>query len=124
MPKAGWKEEVDHAGRAGGVRARPEELTLLPHEVSALVESLFVAPGLSWGDRRQAFNFCIPTRGTKVPHTPDWLHKIKYDGYRLRVERAAVRVRLFTRNGHDWTALSMDCRGCAEKPAQAIRDRW
>jgi bifunctional non-homologous end joining protein LigD len=49
------------------------------------------------------FDFCIPTRGTRVPHTPDWLHEIKYDGYRLRVERAGDRVRLITRNGYDWT---------------------
>jgi ATP-dependent DNA ligase len=35
----------------------------------------------------KAFDFCIPTRGTKVPDRADWLHEIKYDGYRLRVER-------------------------------------
>jgi bifunctional non-homologous end joining protein LigD len=51
----------------------------------------------------RAFDFCIPTKGTKVPHTPDWLHEIKYDGYRLRVERNGDRVRLITRNGYDWT---------------------
>jgi bifunctional non-homologous end joining protein LigD len=51
----------------------------------------------------KAFDFCIPTRGTKVPSTPDWLHEIKYDGYRLRVERDGDRVRLVTRNGHGWT---------------------
>jgi hypothetical protein len=51
----------------------------------------------------KAFDFCIPTRGTKVPHTPDWIHEIKYDGYRLRVERDSDRVRLITRNGYDWT---------------------
>jgi bifunctional non-homologous end joining protein LigD len=51
----------------------------------------------------KAFDFCIPTRGTKVPHTPDWLHEIKYDGYRLRLERDGDRVRLITRNGYDWT---------------------
>jgi bifunctional non-homologous end joining protein LigD len=39
----------------------------------------------------------------KVPQTPDWLHEIKYDGYRLRVERDGDRVRLVTRNGYDWT---------------------
>ena len=38
-----------------------------------------------------------------VPHNPDWLHEIKYDGYRLRVERDGNRVRLNTRNGYDWT---------------------
>jgi bifunctional non-homologous end joining protein LigD len=50
-----------------------------------------------------SFDFCIPARGAKVPHTPDWLHEIKYDGYRLRVERDGGRVRLITRNGYDWT---------------------
>jgi ATP-dependent DNA ligase len=51
----------------------------------------------------KGFDFCIPTQGTKVPHTPDWIHEIKYDGYRLRLERDGDRVRLFTRNGYDWT---------------------
>jgi bifunctional non-homologous end joining protein LigD len=46
---------------------------------------------------------CIPTRGVKVPSGPDWLREIKYDGYRLRVERDGDRVRLITRGGYDWT---------------------
>jgi bifunctional non-homologous end joining protein LigD len=47
---------------------------------------------------------CIPTRGTKVPSGPDWFHEIKHDGYRLIVQREGKRVRLFTRNGYDWSA--------------------
>jgi bifunctional non-homologous end joining protein LigD len=66
-------------------------------------DSHFVARFLSLELMTKTFDFCIPTRGTKVPHTQDWLHEIKYDGYRLRVERNGDRVRLFTRNGHDWT---------------------
>src|SRR5258708_24406246 len=50
-----------------------------------------------------AFEPCIPTRGTEVPAGPDWLHEIKHDGYRLIVQREGKRVRLFTRNGYDWT---------------------
>jgi ATP-dependent DNA ligase len=38
------------------------------------------------------FEFCLPTKSTSVPDTPDWLHEVKYDGYRLRVDR----VRLIT----------------------------
>ena len=34
---------------------------------------------------------------------PDWIHEIKHDGYRLIVQRDGNRVRLFTRNGHDWS---------------------
>ena len=41
-------------------------------------------------------------RGTKAP-AADWLHEIKQDGYRLIVQREGKRLRLFTRNGHDWS---------------------
>jgi hypothetical protein len=34
--------------------------------------------------RKIEFLPCIPTRGTKVPAGPDWLHEIKHDGCRLR----------------------------------------
>jgi bifunctional non-homologous end joining protein LigD len=49
------------------------------------------------------FDFCLPTRGIKVPDRPEWIHEVKYDGYRLRVERDGERVRLITRGGYDWT---------------------
>jgi bifunctional non-homologous end joining protein LigD len=48
------------------------------------------------------FDFCIPTRATAVPDGDDWLHEVKFDGYRLRLERDGDRVRLITRGGHDW----------------------
>ena len=51
----------------------------------------------------KAFEFCIPTKSTSVPAGPEWLHEIKYDGFRLRVERDGDRVRLITRGGYDWT---------------------
>lgn len=53
--------------------------------------------------RQLIFEPCLPTSGTKVPSGNDWLHEIKYDGYRLIVQRAGKRVRLFTKGGHDWT---------------------
>src|SRR5205807_9612286 len=39
----------------------------------------------------------------KAPDGPDWLHEIKFDGYRMhaRLDRGAVR--LLTRTGLDWT---------------------
>jgi len=49
------------------------------------------------------FEPCLPTPAKQVPPGPDWIHEIKHDGYRLIVEREGKRVRLFTRNGHDWT---------------------
>jgi bifunctional non-homologous end joining protein LigD len=37
-----------------------------------------------------------------VPASPDWLHEVKYDGYRMMLIREQDRVRLISRGGHDW----------------------
>ena len=42
------------------------------------------------------FQPCSPTRGTKVPAGPDWLHEVKHDGFRMIVRRDSDRVGLFT----------------------------
>ena len=49
------------------------------------------------------FQPCIPTRGKVVPAGREWLHELKMDGYRLIVQRDGDRVRLYTRNGYDWS---------------------
>ena len=49
------------------------------------------------------FEFCLPTGAKIVPDNPDWIHEIKYDGYRLRVDRDGDRMRLITRGGYYWT---------------------
>src|SRR5215475_919247 len=51
----------------------------------------------------QVFELCLPATRTKVPAGSEWLHEIKYGGYRLFVVREETRVRLITRGGHDWT---------------------
>lgn len=37
------------------------------------------------------------------PEGDDWLHELKFDGYRIQALLAGRRVKLITRNGHDWT---------------------
>ena len=54
--------------------------------------------------QKSAFEPCIPTKAAKVPNRPEWIHEVKHDGYRLMVQRDGKRVRLFTRNGHDWSS--------------------
>src|SRR5271165_2387886 len=39
----------------------------------------------------------------QAPDGPDWLHEIKYDGYRLLAQLRDGKVRLSTRKGLDWT---------------------
>jgi bifunctional non-homologous end joining protein LigD len=46
---------------------------------------------------------CLPSPADKPPAGAGWLHEIKHDGFRMLVRRNAGGVRLFTRNGHDWT---------------------
>src|SRR5437764_7100608 len=46
---------------------------------------------------------CLHSPAAKPPGGAGWLHEIKHDGFRMLVRRDAAGVRLFTRNGHDWT---------------------
>ena len=45
---------------------------------------------------------CRPSKADRPPSGPMWVHEIKHDGFRLMVRREGVRVRCFTRGGHDW----------------------
>lgn len=47
-----------------------------------------------------------PQLATLVETAPsgDWRYEIKFDGYRIMARIDDGKVRLFTRNGHDWTA--------------------
>lgn len=45
----------------------------------------------------------LATLVDEAPKGDDWLHEIKYDGYRLLLEIRDGQVRLITRNGKEWT---------------------
>ncbi|MBW3534657.1 MAG: DNA ligase D [Gemmatimonadetes bacterium] len=45
----------------------------------------------------------LATLHKEAPAGEDWLHEIKYDGYRLLVRVEKGRVTLLTRRGKDWT---------------------
>ena len=70
---------------------------LIPAKAVLLFKRAIYIPPMS------SFEFCLPTRATTVPAAPEWFHEIKYDGYRLRLERDGARVRLITKGGYDWT---------------------
>jgi bifunctional non-homologous end joining protein LigD len=46
----------------------------------------------------------LATVANQAPEGPEWLHEIKYDGYRLLARIEGGKVRLITRGGLDWTA--------------------
>ena len=46
----------------------------------------------------------LATRVEKPPAGANWIHEIKYDGYRIQAAASGDSVRLYTRNGLDWTS--------------------
>src|ERR1051325_5154373 len=50
--------------------------------------------------------FIEPSHPSEWKHAPagqDWIHEVKFDGYRVQIHRQGDRVTVFTRNGLDWT---------------------
>ena len=50
------------------------------------------------------FEPCLPRPAKEPPAGAGWIHEIKHDGFRIIARRDANAVRLFTRNGYDFTA--------------------
>jgi bifunctional non-homologous end joining protein LigD len=45
----------------------------------------------------------LPRPAKEPPAGPGWIHEIKHDGFRILARREADRIRLYTRNGYDFT---------------------
>ncbi len=46
---------------------------------------------------------CLPTLARTVPDGPRWAYEIKHDGFRFICRCDGDRVRVYSRNGRDWT---------------------
>ncbi len=66
------------------------------------------APEIPPGARKAALPLAFaPQLATLVegpPASGDWIYEVKFDGYRLLARLDGDDVRLFTRNGNDWTS--------------------
>ena len=65
-----------------------------------------------------------PQLATLVDRAPegDWHYEIKFDGYRMLARIRDGDVRLFTRNGHDWTERLP--RQAKALQALKLKDSW
>lgn len=59
---------------------------------------------------------------SKAPKGDQWLHEIKFDGYRIQVHINRGRKKVFTRNGLDWTKRFSSIAGALDIPGEAIID--
>jgi bifunctional non-homologous end joining protein LigD len=64
----------------------------------------------------------LATLKAKAPAGDQWLHEIKFDGYRVQVHLNRGKKRVFTRNGLDWTKRFSVIAGALDVPGQAILD--
>ena len=66
-----------------------------------------VEPGRVAGAKRAALAAFVPpqlaTLVSRAPTGNDWLHEMKFDGYRILARRAGKEVALLSRNGRAWT---------------------
>jgi ATP-dependent DNA ligase len=59
--------------------------------------------------------FMVPTLVAEPPAGSEWTHEIKYDGYRTEIVIDHGEVRIYTRNGHDWTERYWPIAAAAKK---------
>ena len=64
----------------------------------------------------------LATLKSKAPQGEQWLHEIKYDGYRVQIHLNRGKKKVFTRNGLDWTKRFSRIAGALDIPGQAIID--
>jgi ATP-dependent DNA ligase len=62
-----------------------------------------------------------PALVLEAPVSDDWLHEIKYDGFRTQLIRDWAGVRALSRNGHDWSKRYWPIVDAGEKlPAKSF----
>ena len=64
----------------------------------------------------------LATLKSKAPKGDQWLHEIKYDGYRIQIHLNRGRKKVFTRKGLDWTKRFTEIAGALAIPGEAIID--
>jgi bifunctional non-homologous end joining protein LigD len=64
----------------------------------------------------------LATLKARAPSGDQWLHEVKFDGYRVQVHLNRGMKKVYTRNGLDWTKRFTIIAGALDIPGQAIID--
>ncbi|HEY5432120.1 MAG TPA: DNA ligase D [Coriobacteriia bacterium] len=96
-------EQIAEGGGDAGARERSLRA---PAETEGLGRSASRgARGIPASPTRLPFDapFQLATLVDEAPVGDEWIHEVKYDGYRLRVALEHGKAKVLTRNGADWT---------------------
>jgi bifunctional non-homologous end joining protein LigD len=64
----------------------------------------------------------LATFKSRPPKGDQWLHEIKYDGYRVQIHLNKGKRKVYSRTGLDWTKRFSLIAGALDIPGQAIID--
>jgi bifunctional non-homologous end joining protein LigD len=93
--------------RASAAAVRPLRKTAKPAGAGRAALPAFVDP-------------CLATLAEKAPESANWIHEIKFDGYRIQARLENGEVKLLTRRGLDWTKkFATIAEAIAKLPAKA-----
>ena len=103
----GWSSRTGRITGDTGKPARPKTVEAMPGKVAVTGGSPGAHLAGIKGARKAAMpEFLEPTLATLAAAPPkgkQWLHEIKFDGYRLQAHIQDGGTRLLTRSGLDWT---------------------
>ena len=104
-PRAAGSPSTGARLPSGANRERTSQVLEPSRRVCKFRASMLMRSPLARERRRPAgfIKPCQPTLSDKAPSGPLWLHEIKHDGYRIIASKSGDRVRLWSRNGRDWS---------------------
>src|SRR5215211_6841263 len=94
----------DELAAGGEVRADHAERAKVASERKRAPPDLARVPGARKGILPPFVEPCLATLAAHAPVGGEWVHEIKFDGYRLQARIDGGKVKLLTRKGLDWTA--------------------
>ncbi len=109
--------------KARSVAARAVEKPMRRRETART--AAVTAAGLAGATKAPLPKLVAPQLATLVSAVPpgdDWLHEVKYDGYRMLSRIEAGEVRIYSRNGKEWTRAFPDI--VAALKGLAVTSAW
>lgn len=98
-------EEIDGRKAPAGAKKKPAPKKT-PRATKPDKRRLVSAAKIAGAKKAAMPDFIEPalaTLSSKAPNGDNWLHEVKFDGYRVQAVIDAGKVTLMTRRGHDWT---------------------